>query len=120
MSTSVLKALPGKLDLKRHSPTGLSLRVRVKNNYFSTKTYVVGTQKNRLNETVLLSSQNMFKQVDKKIATILGSQIVFILTCAPSILYIYKAKNETPHIIHTLYMGVFHQSLANDVSNFER
>ena len=27
--------------------------------YFSTKTYVVGTQKNRLNETVLLSTQNM-------------------------------------------------------------
>ena len=27
--------------------------------YFSTKTYVVGTQKNRLNETVLLSSQNI-------------------------------------------------------------
>ena len=26
--------------------------------YFSTKTYVVGTQKNRLNETVLLSTQN--------------------------------------------------------------
>ena len=25
---------------------------------FSTKTYVVGTQKNRLNETVLLSTQN--------------------------------------------------------------
>ena len=25
--------------------------------YFSTKTYVVGTQKNRLNETVLLSIQ---------------------------------------------------------------
>ena len=25
--------------------------------YFSTKTYVVGTQKNRLNETVLLSTQ---------------------------------------------------------------
>ena len=32
-----------------------------KNNfsYFSTKTYVVGTQKNRLNETVLLSTQNI-------------------------------------------------------------
>ena len=29
-----------------------------KNSYFSTKTYVVGTQKNRLNETVLLSTQN--------------------------------------------------------------
>ena len=28
-----------------------------KKNYFSTKTYVVDTQKNRLNETVLLSSQ---------------------------------------------------------------
>ena len=26
---------------------------------FSTKTYVVGTQKNRLNETVLLSTQNI-------------------------------------------------------------
>ena len=26
--------------------------------HFSTKTYVVGTQKNRLNETVLLSTQN--------------------------------------------------------------
>ena len=28
------------------------------NFHFSTKTYVVGTQKNRLNETVLLSTQN--------------------------------------------------------------
>ena len=27
--------------------------------YFSTKTHVVGTQKNRLNETVLLSTQNI-------------------------------------------------------------
>ena len=27
--------------------------------YFSTKTYVVGTQKNRFNETVLLSTQNI-------------------------------------------------------------
>ena len=27
--------------------------------YFSTKTYVVGTQKKRLNETVLLSTQNI-------------------------------------------------------------
>ena len=26
--------------------------------YFSYKTYVLGTQKNRLNETVLLSTQN--------------------------------------------------------------
>ena len=27
--------------------------------YFSTKTYVMGAQKNRLNETVLLSTQNI-------------------------------------------------------------
>ena len=27
--------------------------------YFSTKTYVVGTPKNRLNETVLFSTQNI-------------------------------------------------------------
>ena len=27
--------------------------------YFSAKTYVVGTQKNRLNETALLSTQNV-------------------------------------------------------------
>ena len=28
--------------------------------YFSTKTYVVGTPKNRLNETVLLGTQNIW------------------------------------------------------------
>ena len=32
---------------------------RKKISYFSTKTYVVGTQKNRLNEMVLLSTQNI-------------------------------------------------------------
>ena len=30
-----------------------------KKSYFSTKTYVVGTQKNRLIQTVLLSTQNI-------------------------------------------------------------
>ena len=30
-----------------------------KKKYFSTKTYIVGTQKNRLNETVLLSTRNV-------------------------------------------------------------
>ena len=41
--------------------------------YFTTKIYVVGTQKNHLNKMVLLSTQNtiMFKQIDKKIITIL-------------------------------------------------
>ena len=40
---------------------GLSLRVCTRKIifYFSTKTYVVGTQKNRLNETVFLSTQNI-------------------------------------------------------------
>ena len=37
-------------------------QIRVRNwklfSYFSTKTYVVGTRKNRLDETVLLSTQN--------------------------------------------------------------
>ena len=32
--------------------------------YFSTKTYVMGTQKNHLNEMVLLSTENMFKLMD--------------------------------------------------------
>ena len=41
--------------------SGLKLRVRTIKyfSYFKTKTYVVGTQKNRLNETVLLSTQNI-------------------------------------------------------------
>ena len=42
--------------------------------YFSTKTYVVGAKKNRLNEMVLWSTQNMFKLTDKKIITILRSK----------------------------------------------
>ena len=54
-----------------------SLQLRVRNQefiffYFSTKTYVIGTQKNRLNETVLLSTQKqMVKLMSKKILTIL-------------------------------------------------
>ena len=40
--------------------------------YFLSKTYVVGTQKNRLNETVLLGHPNhMFNLMSKKIITIL-------------------------------------------------
>ena len=42
-----------------------------KKSYFSTKTYGVGTQMNRLNETVLLSTQNLLKLMGKKIFTIL-------------------------------------------------
>ena len=46
--------------------------------YFSTKRYAVGTQKNRLNETVLLSAQNMLKLVGKKIITIYAQFFCFV------------------------------------------
>ena len=45
--------------------------MKIKFSYFSNKTYVVGTQKNRLNETVFLSTQNMLKLKGRKIFTIL-------------------------------------------------
>ena len=53
---------------------GLMLRVRTKNqfSYFSSKTYIVGTQKNRLNE------KHMLKLMGKKILTLLRSKIVLI------------------------------------------
>ena len=38
--------------------SGLQIRVCIGKLFFSPKTYVVGAQKNRLNETVLLSTQN--------------------------------------------------------------
>ena len=42
------------------SNSALQIRVRLGKLFihFSSKTYVVGTQKNRINETVLLSKQN--------------------------------------------------------------
>ena len=47
---------------KRMIPPAVTLELEcvIENylSYFSSKTYVVGTQKNRLNETVLLSTQN--------------------------------------------------------------
>ena len=39
--------------------------------YFSTKTYVVGTQKHRLNNTVLFSTKTYARIMGKKIFTIL-------------------------------------------------
>ena len=56
------------------SSIGLQIRVRIVKLfffYFSSKTYVVGTQKNRLIETVLLSTQTQFKLMGKKLFTIL-------------------------------------------------
>ena len=45
---------------KSDSHTGLQIRAHTEKIffYFSTKTYIVGTQENRLNGTVLLSTQN--------------------------------------------------------------
>ena len=57
--------------------------------YFSTKTYVVGTQKNRLDETVLCSFEHpkhMFKLMDKKIIAIL--RLLFLLNWP----YVYHAQ----------------------------
>ena len=43
------------------SKSGFQIRVCTRNYipHFSTKTYVMGTQKNRLNETVLLGTHNI-------------------------------------------------------------
>ena len=49
--------------------------------YFSTKTNVVGTQKNRLNEMVLLSTQN--KLMGKKIFYNLTLKNFVYLNCGP-------------------------------------
>ena len=43
----------------------------IENLFFSTKAYVMGTQKNRLDETVLLNDQNICLIMGKKIFTIL-------------------------------------------------
>ena len=58
--------------------TGLQIRVQF--SYFSTQTYVVSTQKNRLNETVLLSTQNTYRLMGKEINAILGAQTILIWT----------------------------------------
>ena len=52
--------------------------IQWKKSYFSTKTCVVGTQKNRLKETTLLNTQNMLKLIGKNIFTILRSKFVYL------------------------------------------
>ena len=54
---------------------------------FSTKEYVLGTQKNPLYEAILLSIQNLFKQKDKKIIAVLCTKIV-----NPGISYPYLSE----------------------------
>ena len=63
LRTYVCKQLT--IALYFESENNLEVRTLVKSayqkifSYFSTKTYVVGTQKNLLDETVLLSTQNI-------------------------------------------------------------
>ena len=57
--------------------------------YFSFKTYVVGTQKNSLHETVLLSTQNMVKLMGKENITILRFIRLYIWTMVV-VLVIYR------------------------------
>ena len=47
-----------KADFLMNRPPGSEWVIKYKFSYSSPKTYVVGDQKNRLNETVLLSTQN--------------------------------------------------------------
>ena len=46
-------------DCKGYHRTLVKSVTKIQFSYFTTKTYVVGTQKNRLNERVLLSTQNL-------------------------------------------------------------
>ena len=59
MSRLIIISIRGYLVEQDHA--GLQLRVRNENLMFLflNETYVVGTQKNRLNETVLLRTQNI-------------------------------------------------------------
>ena len=53
-------------------PPDKSAKLKKIFSYFSAKTYVIGAQKNRLSETVLLSNINiMFNLINKKIVTFL-------------------------------------------------
>ena len=83
--------------------------------YFSTKTYVVGSQKNHLIEMVLLSTQNtFFKSIGKKMITtvrlkkslsgpILMSRLVCIL-----VFYILQKRVLTHHLTMYLYFCHYH------------
>ena len=66
--------------------------------YVSSKTYVVGTQKNGLDETVLFSTQkHTFKLTDNKIAIF---AIFFFFALLALCIY-----NE-PGMVHLIYQGV--------------
>ena len=73
----------------------------------TTKTYVMGTQKNRLRETVLLSTQNMFKLIGKKI-TILRSKSLLHWTYVTRCNFdMENALNHTDEGMHVVPTSVF-------------
>ena len=63
-------------------PTGLQIRVRTEKLFFLflNQNICCGYSKNRLNEKILLSTQNMFKLMGKEINAILGAQNILIWT----------------------------------------
>ena len=66
--------------------------------YFSIKAYIVGAQKNRLNETVLLNIQTyMFKLTDKKIIAVLLS--INLFTTPKVNLYEQKVEKELTNVM---------------------
>ena len=63
--------------------------------YISAKTDVVGTQKNRLIESVLLSTQNMFRLLGKKIIAFLGSKTLLNWTYVVWVQTVCKDYQQT-------------------------
>ena len=54
----------------------------------------MGTQKNRLNKMILLSTQNTFKLMGKEINAILGAQAILIWTYACVLIILNVILNE--------------------------
>ena len=71
--TVVLESLGHLVPFFSFFPHILTINLEKYFSYFSTKTYVVDTQKDRLNETVLFDyPKHMFKWMSKKIIIMLG------------------------------------------------
>ena len=70
--------------------------------------------------SVLLKLNRFFNNLSGKVVKIYS----FCLSCFKFDAVYFNlhklGQKETSHIKHTFYMGVFHQSLANNLSQFER
>ena len=79
----------------------IQVRTKTQFSYFSTKTYVVGTQKNRLNETVLLSTpKHMLKMMGKKkhVSTIVRWKFGVYLNLSYRIAKVSEFDQELPQL----------------------